>query len=67
VNLKWLDPRGDGDPQCGYPQRFISGKKPKSDKLRLQRIFASGGGQQEFRVQTFRVSEVSTCGTDLRI
>ena len=48
VNLKWLDPRGDGD-----PQRFISRKKPKWDKLRLQRIFASGG-QQEVRLQTVR-------------
>jgi EAL domain-containing protein (putative c-di-GMP-specific phosphodiesterase class I) len=30
----------DGDPQCGGPQRFISGEKPKSDKISLQRIFA---------------------------
>jgi hypothetical protein len=53
AKLKRLDPGGDGDPQRGFPQRLISGKKPKSDQIRCQRMVASGGGLQEVPVQTF--------------
>jgi hypothetical protein len=38
AKLKRFDPRGDGDPQRGFPQRLISGEKPKSGKINLQRI-----------------------------